>query len=445
MDNAFFIPVALVFFFGCFLLIEIILMGRLSAILAVLGTLWTGNILLMILGDFNLPLWGDFSVNLLGILRLGLGGILLVRILITSGMKKLPAQLLLPVVFLSLATLSLLFSPSRSDGLRYITNLLAPVFLGIVAYKLSLSSDQRERITISTLMLLLVIYLAGVVTPERFWYYEPMDLDRFIGIFQGPNQLAWMLTISICLTLPLVIYCSTKLCALFVLALAVELVALIFTFSRTGWISTAIGMFVIVLMSGKKKLLIPMIGCYLAFFFMSRFVELAFGDLMSLRTLEMSNVALGTFQGRMEIWDNLVSQITPESFLLGHGTGSARLETRLLYTGYDPGHPHSDWVELLFDYGLVGASLYLAWLTLIFRRSSSLLKVTNNWLDRSIALASMGAVAVAVTGGAADTLLGNASAMGLFTLIMAMGAAIPCSQEALEPSGSTTFLAYSPR
>lgn len=445
MDNAFFLPVALVFFFGCFLLIEIILTGRLSAILVVLGTLWTGNILLMILGDFNLPLWGEFSVNLLGILRLGLGGILLVRILITSAWKKLPAQLLLPVAFISLATLSLLFSTSRTDGLRYLTNLLAPVLLGIVAYQLSLSPDQRERITINTLKLLLVIYLAGVVTPERFWYYEPMDLDRFIGIFQGPNQLAWMLAISICLTLPLVIYGSTILRAFFLFALAVELVALLFTFSRTGWISTAIGMFLIVLRSGKKKLLIPLIGCYLAFFFMSSFVELAFGDFMSLRTLEMSNVAFGTFQGRMEIWENLVSQITPESFFSGHGTGSARLETRLLFTGYDPGHPHSDWVELLFDYGLAGAGLYLAWLILIFRRSSYLLKVTNNWQDKSLALASMGAVAVAVTGGAADTLLGNASAMGLFILITALGAAIPCSQEAREPTGSMALLAYSPR
>lgn len=98
--------------------------------------------------------------------------------------------------------------------------------------------------------------------------------------------------------------------------------------------------------------------------------------------------------GRTALWD-VTWQSAQTHLWFGQGPGTA---AELILRVYPPtAHPHSDWLRLVHDFGLVGAGLFLiAFLTLLLRvlRKARATDETIHW---SAVIALLGVAAAAVT------------------------------------------------
>jgi O-antigen ligase len=93
-------------------------------------------------------------------------------------------------------------------------------------------------------------------------------------------------------------------------------------------------------------------------------------------------------EGRTQIWAALWSQERGEPLILGHGPGSA--SARAVAIAPESGHPHNDYLRLLYDFGVVGIGL---WAWFVIRTARQLRQVRKN-SPRSIpALAALNAAA----------------------------------------------------
>jgi O-antigen ligase len=83
------------------------------------------------------------------------------------------------------------------------------------------------------------------------------------------------------------------------------------------------------------------------------------------RFLENDGSSLGGLEvgtsGRTTIWAELLSKITPENILAGRGAGSAEVTVSNAFIGIT--QPHSDYLRLLNDFGVVGLVLFVLGLT----------------------------------------------------------------------------------
>ncbi|MDH3274511.1 MAG: O-antigen ligase family protein [Gammaproteobacteria bacterium] len=86
--------------------------------------------------------------------------------------------------------------------------------------------------------------------------------------------------------------------------------------------------------------------------------------------------------GRMVAWSALIDGI-PEALLLGHGSNSTQT---ILQSSYDAfGHPHNDWLRILYEYGIVGTLIFLY---AVVMQVTRLLRIGSNAVSVELKYAS---------------------------------------------------------
>lgn len=74
----------------------------------------------------------------------------------------------------------------------------------------------------------------------------------------------------------------------------------------------------------------------------------------TISNLSLKNPDLATF-GRVNIWFSMISEIN-KSPILGHGANSSQ---QFVENIGPVGHPHNDWLRLLFEYGYLGTGIFI--------------------------------------------------------------------------------------
>jgi hypothetical protein len=208
------------------------------------------------------------------------------------------------------------------------------------------------------------INVYGAVGGSNVYRTNALTLD--------PNHLGIMLVVPLCVLLPLYLRLERghRLRTPLALCLAFLAVVEIATLSRSGLLGLAVGLLVLALpyrrLLATPRFLVPLL-----------LVVLAVGVVVAQRTsffeqVLRSRTSLGGGSTRvhLEIYELLPPVIDRDPlFGLGLNTFSSYYE---FVTGKSNWGPHSYYVALLTETGIVGAALFLAYLVYLFRRLGAL-------------------------------------------------------------------------
>lgn len=281
------------------------------------------------------------------------------------------------LLFMIACVFSLGFSNDRSDSFRV---LLFYVTALMFVYLIAADITNKERL----MKLLGFIYFAVIITSlyaiyQRFVGVDVSssltDLDsnkgvpgRVFSTLGNPNNYAEFLVIMTPLAAVFAANRKREWLKLgFCLALALPAVALLMTYSRSGWIAIFLACIIFIYYVNKKLLPAFFMVCLLAIpllpdSVMTRLGTLAGGD-------DSSNMF------RIYIWIGCI-QIVRDFFLTGIGLGPGSFAT--LYPGYADRHaligaPHSHMVymELIIELGILGFIAFMWYMLRLWKDSSS--------------------------------------------------------------------------
>lgn len=295
------------------------------------------------------------------------------------------------ILYIFLASFSLIYSPNKLEGLQLIVITIALYFLFIfianfieskkdllvVIWSLLIANVFNSFLTFYQIAFQNVLYFGrGTVessTGEKIW--------RAGGTFYDPNVLASFMVVGTVLGIALIIYSdiSKKHKSLIFLSVVVSIVGILATFSRSGWISLTIGFLALMAVHKKKIYLfyaVSVFGLLLAFFILFTtyggfIVERIFSifDIykdISIRTrlglaissvkMFIDNPFLGIgFRGFPSLYPLYVDSITP---------------TALLYVK----ESHTLYTLLLAELGIPGFVVVMLLFTQVFKDSLNKLK-----------------------------------------------------------------------
>jgi len=174
---------------------------------------------------------------------------------------------------------------------------------------------------------------------------------RVIGTFTGFNDYAFVLSFFICFSLYFLLNAgTTKARVYWTATLALNLIALTGTVSKTSMINTAL-IFVIMSMflSWKRKLQLLAIGLVIGSVLLDFLIVT--GAYSSLITRFGDTTSL---TWRMEIWRTLYNMILQGNVWLGEGVNASRNFLQLLVVPGESYAPHNVYLETAYNFGLLG-------------------------------------------------------------------------------------------
>lgn len=306
-----------------------------------------------------------------------LGFLALYLILAGSGKRELmyPDRLGLPLALFAIALIvSLLFTHDLSDSIRILLFFIAAF---IFTYVIAADITDEQRLV----KLLAFIYAAVILTSVYAVIQRKFNLvyvnasftdlklntgipGRITSTLDNPNNFSEFLV----LFMPLcAAFAGTRKkqtsCAVLLIGLALPALALIMTYSRSGWISLMLAAFVYLWLRNKK--LIPL---FIAL------AVLAFPFLPSTITTRLTSIVTGIFgssgyidssaQHRLRLWQS-VEYMIRDYGVVGIGLGPSSFASLYpLYAQVDgASHTQSLYFELILETGILGFVSFM-WLAL---------------------------------------------------------------------------------
>lgn len=202
---------------------------------------------------------------------------------------------------------------------------------------------------------------AGIET-RASWIDAQANPDirtRVFSVFDDPNMLAAYFTCAAPLAAALALQRHARgLRALGILALALVLVADVFTFSRGGWIAVVVGL---ALVGGFwRPRLFPLVGGGLVGLIA---LAVALGpDFLRTRLLSLAGGGDSSIQYRISIWTGVLHMVRDNLWTgVGLGPGAfGAVYPHYMLAGTEAAHAHDIYLELLAELGLVGFLAFLA-------------------------------------------------------------------------------------
>ena len=330
---------------------------------------------------------------------IGIAGFLLLYLVLVGAGVRRPYYLHdmgLPILlFIIACVFSLLFTSARGDSLRvlmfYITALL---FL----YVISADITNKQRL----MRLLGFIYIAVILTSlyaiyQRFVGVEVSasltDLSinegvpgRVFSTLGNPNNYAEFLVIMTPMAAVFAANAERKwlrvpLCA----AIVFTAIALLMTYSRSGWISMLLACIVFVYYANKKLLPVFFLVCVAAIPFLP--------DSVMIRIASLFNTQDSSNSFRIYVWSGTV-KIARDYFFTGIGLGPETFAA--IYPDYAHpkalvGAPHSHMVylELIIELGVLGFISFMWYMLRLWKDSACSLLASKNAVVRFTLIACL--------------------------------------------------------
>ncbi len=309
--------------------------------------------------------------------------------------------------YILIALVSLIYSPNKISGLQILSITIALFFVFIltanfiktkkhhlvVFWSLVIAGVFNSLVTFYQILFQNVLYFGrGAVessSGEKIW--------RASGAFYDPNILAVFLIITIILGFAVVIYSdlSKKVKFLIVVSSFISTLGVLATFSRTGLVSLAIGVFAVSLFHRKKiyilyvfGALLSIVGIIILFTDYGGFVVARFLSIFDV----MKDVSIRT---RIGLIKSGLAMFVDHPFL---GIGF-RGFPKLYYYYIDPitpalllsvNEPHTLYVSLLAELGVQGLLVIIILFYKVIKDTLSLIKITKNDFNKSILIGNLG-------------------------------------------------------
>jgi O-antigen ligase len=245
--------------------------------------------------------------------------------------------------------ISTITSPNPASGLVD-TVKLATVVLMIAVLNQVCRTERDAKVV-------LVAAIASTLAPLAVALYQGAlgtglhysdGFGRATGTFNHPNPFAIYLCFSILMLVGLFRFVHGR-TRLAVTALTVGCtIALYFTYTRSAWISTVVGLLAIAAFSGKKIVGFLAVGIVVAGLAIPS-VASRFADLDE--TVTQSGAAANSLVWRFEYWGQALT-LTDDP-LLGSGLSAVRVE------GSEEKSPHNDFIRVFVETGILGLFAYL--------------------------------------------------------------------------------------
>ncbi len=341
-----------------------------------------------------------------------------------------------PIIgLLILSILSGIFSVHRLSSLLALSLLINYFAIYYLAISFIQYRSYLKQLTYILIGLGVILSLFGFIkwygfNPFPWWEYpdlEQIKLHRLSATYVNANNFAGYLEMIIPILIGLIVtgYMNTKIFPMTILTMLL-LFALIFTYSRGGWIASASGLFflffILIMNQTAKRKKILFFLC-LSIFVVSFFILL--DSSLTDRFLTLSQQSyLPSFSGRLIVWKG-VTKMIGEYPLLGIGPGT--FET--FFTQYQPpgihgryNEAHNDYLQFTSEIGILLIPIFF-WMTVaLFRKGFDKIKNSSRLVRGTTAGAMSGIVSILVHSIVDFNLQIPANAV-LFTILVAIVAA----------------------
>ncbi len=294
----------------------------------------------------------------------------------------------LPALLFALLAISLLFH-DNSYGLKAVSKykkllLILPIALFFLEHR-SLSTLFWRGFLIANGIILITTVISGTlnlpigdITPDNPTVFKLHITQNF---FMALSALLWI---------ALALHSTTRrLRWAYALLAALACYSIFFlVLGRTGYIAMLAGIacWILVSQSPRRKLLAAVLGILLAIAFMQipnpaseRIME-GVHEVQSCLDADRSHAlaACGTSMGQRTAFLAEAIHLIKQAPLLGHGAGSFHYENS--ETGYEISNPHNEFLNQTISSGLLGLSIFLAWLICCYRSAWNQPKPVRNML-----------------------------------------------------------------
>lgn len=347
--------------------------GTLGVLLVVLclGLGMRNFLLFLILIRINLDAFhNQLSMNLASYQTTSLPGVLGILILCVGGLYLLVKRVNFwsyPLVkpfafFFSGCLLSLPFSRNLTQSLTEMAELLSFVVLFVlIVDSLRAEKDIRRMVKFLVLSSLVPLFVGLVQVCSNFdlsvFSLEPSF--RVSATLTHPNAYAFYLVMIIVLSVSLFIQTrSGTHRSLLLFLIALLLVSLVFTYTRSAWIGLALAVLGVAILKNRKLLIVAPLtfyGLMLAF----PFISLRFDALFNPELFRYTSLAW-----RIELWSASIPYFLSHP-IFGNGFGTFQLIGFQIDDWFAAAH--NDYLRLLVETGIIGLSGFLILLVSLAR------------------------------------------------------------------------------
>lgn len=336
------------------------------------------------------------------------------------------------IVLIILSIFSGIFSVNRDSSFWAVSLLICYILLfylslTFIQFRVHLRNTQYIVIIIASLLSVFgFIKLIGL-NPFSFYEYSS-SAYRLSSTYVNPDHFAGYIEMALPLLLGTILtgYHKDFLVPMF-FAVLLLIVALIYTFSRGGWISLFVGLISLVIIfladlhMNKKKLII-LLSVALAVCLM---ILLASTPLTQ-RLLTLFDIGyIPNFRGRIIAWEGVVNMIQDYPFL---GTGPGTFS--IIFSQYQPPgtggafylEAHNDYLHFVSDVGLLLIPIILWMAIVLFRKGIHKLKNPSH-LVRGVTAGAMSGIVSMLVHSIVDFNLHIPANAVLFTILVAIVAA----------------------
>jgi O-antigen ligase len=322
-----------------------------------------------------------------------------------------------------MAILSIAVAPSKGGAITETLRLTSVAVLYLAAYTLIRDRQSLKRMTIALLASLIVPTLLAL------WQFDHGGstviglVGRSAGTFLQPDPFGIFMGFMLAFMVPLVLCKQLKGRWVLWLATPPVLLALVASYTRTGWVGCLFGLFVLALIRYRALLLIGPLVLVLVAAAVPSTVH-RFGDLTSGRTHYGPGNSL---RARLDLWRTNLPRVEHDP-VLGNGFKSIvedTTATRAIGVNVQQGaHSHSDFVRAVVELGVPGF-VFFCWLLFgmwgACRRSYRRARKAGDGVLEAVSLGSLVAASAYVVMSADSNLMTQVAVSGTFWTLAAIG------------------------
>lgn len=307
-------------------------------------------------------------------------------------------------LFICTCFISIFISPSKIEGLFDWVR-LASLFIFYILILITFTSLKDIQ------RLIYIIFLSAVVPllvgfyqiatrtglTEVTGYFITISFHRIYSTFTHPNIYAFYLVTLLPMSILLFLESKNslkKIClGMFILALGYSL---IFTFTRSAWISFMCAIFTFGILQHKKPLVILLLVILVLTLLVPEIFR-RFADLSG-----STYDGMDSFRWRLQLWKQMF-EFFLKNPILGHGLGSFYQLSYATQSEYAAAH--NDYLRLAIEIGALGLGIYLFLLFSITRSAFSIYKRLRIAVFKAIALGFLSICVAYIVIGLADNLV----------------------------------------
>ncbi len=344
------------------------------------------------------------------------------------GERKYRSPLASPLTMLiAVGAISVFAAPDLGrSGFEWIRLVALGVYLAVI-YRFVLNVGRRNLVLVALFASAVIPVAVGLAQVAVNQGVVRSGFLRITGTFLHPNPFSIYLSLILVFGVALLRYVRPALRVPLGLLLAAAGVTMVFTYTRTAWIATFVGLMVVGWLDNRRLAAGIIVAVLIGALFVPSVTE-RFSDLTD-STTESGQVG-NSLAWRLDTWRATLDELpNPVS---GLGLRSADTLTE------DGKLPHNDLVRMYVELGLLGLLAYLWLIQRLIATSFRAWRSATEGLSRGIAAGFAGALAAFIVTSVVSNVMSQLVLWWYFGTMAVLAAAIPYWTSTADPDEQAT-------